>query len=162
MKTISRILIITGIVFGLLGLRSYWRDYTFKKASSVVQASVISVNVTPIRSGLSSIQYSLGYSRDGMNDTLHHTITEAYTTLHPLPTLSQLKSESFYIHYVPENKRNETSFPYRTHVNKNGIYGGFYNRALFGQMVAFILLGYMVRMFGKKQTVSNRLVSNET
>lgn len=156
MKTIGIILTTLGIISGLLGIRSYWRDYTYKKVSIAVKPSAKSVVIEPVRNGLSNIIYSILFDRDGAVDTTEHKITEEYTYKNPLPTIEQLQAASLYVHYVPKDKRSETAFPYRVVVTSDGIYPGFYNRALLGQMFTFILIGYMVRMFGQKQHPSVR------
>jgi hypothetical protein len=150
-KKLSILLIITGIISGLFGTRSYWRDYTYKKASIAVKASVKSVEIKPFSGkAVAGIYYTLNYLRDGITDSTKYNTTEEYSFKNPLPTPEDLQATLFYVRYVPQNKRAETSFPNRLIINKNGEYNGFYNRALFGQMFTFILLGYMLRKWARK------------
>lgn len=139
------------MVFGLFGVWSFWRDFRYEKARTVTQAKIASVKIEPIRSGLSNILYTLTYLRDGVADTIEHKITEQFTTKNPLPPIAQLQSQTFYIHYVPEERKNEASFPNRVMVLESKTYPGFYNRASFGQMVTFTLMGFMARLFYLKK-----------
>ncbi|MFV0592333.1 MAG: hypothetical protein ACK5NK_04285 [Niabella sp.] len=146
MKALGILLIVLGIITGLFGVRSYWRDYTYKKASIVVKASVKSVEIKPFSGkAVAGIYYTLNFMRDGIADSTKYNTTEEYSFKNPLPTAEKLQAIPFYVRYVPKNKRNETSFPNRVTVNNNGKYEGFYNSALFGQMFVLILLGYMVK-----------------
>ena len=151
MKAFGILLIIVGIICGLLGARSYWQDNTYKKASIAVKASVVSVEVKPMSGkAVASIKMVLSYLRDGVADSTAHNFSMAYTNKNPLPAVQELQASLLYVHYVPRVKRSETSYPNRVVVSGNGVYDGFYNRALFGQMFTFVLLGFMVRKFGKK------------
>ena len=152
MRIIGIVLIIIGIIFGLLGARSYLRDKSYEEASTVVKASVKSVEVKPNPwKAMGSISLVLSYMRDGIADSAKHNFTEAYSNNIPLPTEEELKAASYYVHYVPNEMRNETSYPYRVMVSNNARYEGFYNRALFRQMFTFILMGFMIRMLGRKK-----------
>ncbi|HRP89080.1 MAG TPA: hypothetical protein PKX92_03480 [Edaphocola sp.] len=151
MKALSILLFVLGIITGLLGVRSYWRDSTFKKASIAVKASVKSVEIRPFSGkAVAGIYYTLNYMRDGIIDSIKHNTSEEYSLKKPLPTKEKLQAATFYVHYVPKNKRTETSFPDRVTISDNGKYPGFYKGSLFGQMSVLILLGFMVRMFGQK------------
>lgn len=146
MKIIGIILIILGVIFGLFGIRSYWHDCTYKKASIAVKACVKSVEIKPFSGkAVAGIYYTLNYMHDGIIDSTKYNTTEEYSFKNPLPTKEKLQAASFYVRYVPQNRRTKTSFPNRVTVNNNGKYEGFYNRALFGQMFVLILLGYMVK-----------------
>lgn len=147
MKAVSLILIFIGIFMGLLAARSFWLDCRYEKASVSTEATISSMKIEPIRDGLSNVLYSLTYLRDGEIDTTEHKVTEQFTNKTPLPTIEQFQSNTFYIRYVPADRRDETSFPNRVMVLGAKTYPGFYNRALFGQMLIFILLGFMVRAF---------------
>lgn len=151
MRKIGLLLIIIGILFGLFGVWTIWRDYRYEKARMVAKANIVSVKIEPIRNGLSNILYTLTYNRDGVIDTTEHKITEEWTIKNPLLTIAQLQSQTFYIHYVPRERRSETSFPKRVLVLESKAYPGFYSRSSFGQMFTFILMGFMVRLFSRKQ-----------
>lgn len=149
MRIISTVLIVIGILFGLFGVRSYWRDHRYEKASIVTKSTISSVRIEPVRNGLSNILYTLTYIRDGATDTTVHKITEAYTDKNPLPAIAQLQASTLYVQYVPKDKRGETAYPYRVMVSSDGLYPGTYGRGLFGQMFTFILLGFIVRLFAR-------------
>ena len=144
---LGNFLILSGILAGFLGLWSYWRDFQYEKASIAVRATVKSVEIEPIRSGLSNILYTLRYKRDGVMDVTHHKITQQYTIKEPLQTSDELQKASFYIRYVPTVSKTATEFPGRVIVSEDKAYEGFYNRALFGQMFTLLLFGAMVRKF---------------
>lgn len=145
MKIIGIILIILGVIFGLFGIRSYWHDCTYKKASIAVKASVKSVEIKPFSGkAVAGIYYTLNYMHDGITDSIKHHTTEEYSFKKPLPTKEQLQATSFYVRYVPKNKRTKTSFPNRVVVSRHAEYEGFYNSAL-GHMLVLILLGYVVK-----------------
>lgn len=150
MRKIGVILIIIGFLFGILGVVSFWRDNSFKKASTASKAIVDSVDIKPIRDGLSNIFYYLVYMRDGSMDTREHQITTEYTIKNPIPSVEELKSTIFYVHYVPSANKERTYFPERVYVNNSPEYEGLYKEALFGQMLTLILLGIMVRLFFRR------------
>lgn len=153
MRIVSTILITIGIIFGLFGTWTFWREYGYEKARVVAKGTVSSVRTEPVRSGLTNILYTLSYLRDGATDSIEHKITEEWTDKNPLPTEAQLQSQTFYIHYVPEEKRSETVYPKRVMVLDCEDYPSFNYPTSFGQMFTFILLGFMVRMFGRKKTI---------
>jgi hypothetical protein len=146
MKILGILLIVLGIIIGMFGVRSYWRDYTYKRASIAVKASVKSVEIKPFSGkAVAGIYYTLNYMRDGIADSTKYNTTEEYSFKNPLPTKEKLQAVSFYVRYIPKEKRRETSFPNQVLVSHNMEYEGFYNRALFGQMLVLILLGYIVK-----------------
>lgn len=153
MRIVSTILITIGIIFGLFGTWTFWREYGYEKARVVAKGTVSSVRTEPVRSGLTNILYTLTYLRDGATDSIEHKITEEWTDKNPLPTEAQLQSQTFYIHYVPEEKRSETVYPKRVMVLDSEDYPSFNYPTSFGQMFTFILMGFMVRMFGRKKTI---------
>jgi hypothetical protein len=151
LKTVSIILIVVGIIFGLLGVRSYWHANAYEKASTVVIASVKSAEVKPMSGkAVGSIRLVLTYLHDGMEDSIEHNYTEAYSVNNPLPTVEELKASSLYVRYVPKQKRSE-KVPNWVLVSSDGEFDGIYGRSLFGQMFTFILLGLMIRLFGRRK-----------
>lgn len=78
MKNTGKIIIIIGIIFGLLGISSVWKDYTYRKASVVVKAEIASAEINDIRTKHGNyylkpthhIHQSLAFLRDGMMDTI--------------------------------------------------------------------------------------------
>lgn len=151
MRIIGNILILIGIFFGLFGVRSYLRDKSYGEASTVVKASVKSVEVKPKSGkGMVGIEMVLTYMRDGATDSIEHNFSEAYSNKDPLPTEEEIMKSSIYVRYVPKEKRSE-KIPDWLMVNSNGEFEGSYGLSSFGQMFSFILLGLMVRMFGKKR-----------
>lgn len=153
MRKVGTVLIVIGILFGLFGVWTFWREYGYEKARIVTKATVSSVRTEPIRDGLSNILYTLTYLRDGTTDTTEHKITEQWTDKNPLPTLEQLQAQTFYIHYVPKEKRSETVYPRRVMVLDSEDYPSFYYPTSFGQMFTFILMGFIVRWFFPKKRV---------
>lgn len=151
MRIVSKVLIMIGILFGLFGVWSFWREYGYEKARTVTKATISSVRIEPIRSGLSNILYTLNYKRDGNMDSIEHKITEEWTYKNPLPTIEQLRSQTFYIHFVPIERRNETAYPRRVMVLDSENYPRFYYPTSFKQMITFFLMGFMVRLFGRKR-----------
>ncbi len=152
MKIISVVLISIGILSGLLGTKSFWRDQAYEKASIPVKGSVEWLEFKPMSGkAVASIAIMLSYIRDGIVDSTEHQFSILYTTSDPLPTEEELKAAPYYVRYVPKEKRNETTFPNRVMVSNGLAYEGFYNHALFGQMFTFILLGLMIRLFGRKK-----------
>lgn len=149
MRKVGTLIIVIGILFGLFGVWTFWREYRYEKARVVEKATVSSVRIEPVRSGLSNILYTLTYLRDNATDTIEHKITEEWTIKNPLPTTEQLQSQTFYIHYVPKENKSETSYPNRIMVLDSETYPRFYYPTSFGQMLIFILLGFMVRWFGR-------------
>lgn len=150
MRIIGVILILLGIIFGLLGVRSYLRDTAYGKASIAVKASVKSVEIKPMSGkAVASIRREIYYMRDGVADSTEQSFAEAFTQNDPLPTPAELQAAELYVRYVPKSRRTETAFPDRVMVSSNEEYGGYYNSALFGQMFTFVLLGLMIRYLGR-------------
>ncbi len=160
MRIISILLFIIGIIFGLFGVRSYWRDDAYAKASTVVKASVISAEVKPMSGkAVGSIRLVLSYMRDGVADSIEHNFSEAYSDKDPLPTEEELKAASPYVRYMPREKRSKT-IPNWVLVSNNGEFESGYGRSSFGQMFTFILLGLMVSIFGRKRL--NKIPASNT
>ncbi len=163
MKAISIISIFVGVIFGSLGIRSYLRDNAYKKASITVKASVKSVDIKPMSGkAVASIRRVLYYIRDGVADSTEQNYSELYTNNNPLPSEEELKSKSLYVRYVPKNRRSETAFPDRVLVSSDEEYEGYYNRAMFGQMFAVLLLGLMIRLWRRKNNRHNNDYQNKT
>lgn len=153
MRKVGTVLILIGILFGIFGVWTFWREYGYERARVVTKGTVSSVRTEPIRDGLANILYTLTYLRDGATDTIEHKMTEEWTDKNPLPTLEQLQAQTFYIHYVPKENRSETVYPKRVMVLDSEDYPSFYYPTAFGQMVTFILIGFMVRLFFPKKRV---------
>lgn len=153
MRIVSTILIIIGILFGLFGVWSFWREYGFERARVVSKGTISSLRTEPVRNGLTNILYTITYLRDGATDTIKHKVTEQWTDSNPLPTTAQLQSQTFYIHYVPKENRSETVHPKRVMVLDSKDYPSFYYRTAFGQMFTLILMGFMVRLFFPKKRI---------
>lgn len=70
--------IFLGVVFGLLGISSVWKDYTYWKASVVVKAEALSAKIKDIKSKYGNyylepthnINQSLAFLRDGKIETI--------------------------------------------------------------------------------------------
>lgn len=151
MRIVGTLFITIGILFGLFGVWTFWREHGYEAARIVTKGTVSSVKIERVRDGLSNILYTLTFQRDGSTDTIDHKITEQWTFKDPLPSLEQLKLQTFYIHYVPKEKRSKTVYPMRTMVLDTEIYPRFYYPTAFGQMTTFILLGFIVRIFFPKK-----------
>jgi hypothetical protein len=153
MRIISTVLIVIGILFGLFGVWTFWREYGFERARVVTKGTVSSVRTEPVRNGLTNILYTITFLRDGATDSIEHKLTEQWTDSNPLPTLEQLQAQTFFIHYVPKEKRSKTVYPKRVMVLDSEDYPRFYYPTAFGQMFTFILIGFMVRLFFPKKRV---------
>jgi len=146
MQTISKLCVILGIVLGLFGLRSFWRDYGYRKASTAVKAEVISVEVNEVKSTVSQIVYTLVFIRDNYPDTIIHTTSRNHNFMDPLPSLETLKMATKYVRYVPDNKKADTAFPERFYVIDNSSdYYESMGRSWFLNMTIFIFFGYMIK-----------------
>ncbi|GAB1454478.1 hypothetical protein MASR2M47_45340 [Draconibacterium sp.] len=156
MKVIGIILILISIIFGVFGVRSYLRDDAYAKTSTIVKASVKFAEVK-LMSGkaVGSIRMVLIYMHDGVADSIEHNFSQDYSNNNPLPTVEELKTASLYVRYVPKEKRTKTT-PNWVLVSKNEEFEGWYGRSSFKQMFTFILLGFMVRIFGRKR--SNKIL----
>ena len=152
-----------GFFFGLLGIRSLWREYNYQKASVVAKAKILSIEIKDIRTNgnyylkpTHRITYQLVFFRDGMMDTLTDTssfllYTEGKTSKNPnpIPTIKQLMKQERYVRYVPESKKKETVFADRIHINNNGSYESNNKFQAFFSMIIFVSLGYFIRYFNK-------------
>lgn len=94
-----------------------------------------------------SIYLVLTFLRDGVEDIIEHNYSESYSIDDPLPSIEELSAASYYVRYVPKEKRSE-KFPDWVLVTSNGEFDALYGRSSFGQMFTFILLGFMIKFFG--------------
>lgn len=129
----------------ILGIRTNWREYTFRKASTASKATVISVD-TKLKSGkaIANVDYVLTYERDNVTDTISHFTTEAYSLKEPLPSIEELKKNNFYIHYVPKIKSNETPFKDRVFISNNKVLESIFDSGWFSRMIFILILGYIL------------------
>lgn len=152
MKILSILLITIGVIFGIVGVRSYLRDDAYAQASVVEKASVLSAEVTPNPwKNVDGVRLVLTYKRDGVADTLTHTYSEVYSKNDLRITEEKLQAIPFFVRYVPKEKRSE-KIPDWVIVESTGAFEGSYGRTSFGQMFTFFLIGIMVRMFGRKKS----------
>jgi len=82
MKNIGKIIIIIiiGIIFGLLSIRSVWREYKYQQVVTIAKANVLSVATKPFSGkALASIQYKLVYQHDHILDTISYSTAEEYS-----------------------------------------------------------------------------------
>lgn len=146
MKKAGKILIILGVVFGLLGIRSLWREYKFQQIVTTAKANVLSLETKPFSGkALSSIQYKLVYQHDDVLDTISYATTEEYSIKEPLPSLEELKAVDFYVHYVPKSKQSETAFPDRIYINNYSIYKAEYRLSFFVNMLFCFVVALFFR-----------------
>ena len=143
-KPIIRITLFLCVVCLILGIRTNWREYTFRKASTAAKATVISVDTELTGKAIAIVDYVLAYERDNVTDTISHFTTEAYYTTKPLPSIEELKNNVFYVHYVPKIKNNETPFKDRLFISdsnllENDFYTGWFIRMIFVLMVGYLL-----------------------
>ena len=149
MRIIGVILILFGILAGLLGVRSYLRDDAYAKASTTVKASVKSAELKPMSGkAVGSIRLVLAFLRDGVEDTLEHNYSEAYSINDPLPTLEELNAASLYIRYVPKEKRSKNT-PDWVMVSNKDKHDGVYGRSGFSWMMNFFLLGFILIIYSR-------------
>ena len=143
-KSIIRITLFLCVVCFILGIRTNWREYTFRKASTAAKATVISVDTELTGRAIAIVDYVLAYERDNVTDTISHFTTEAYYKTKPLPSIEELKNNVFYVHYVPKIKSNETPFKDRLFISdsnllENDFYTGWFIRMIFVLMVGYLL-----------------------
>jgi hypothetical protein len=81
-KHINKITLFLSMICLILGIRTNWREYTFRKASTVAKAKVISVD-TKLKSGkaIANVDYVLTYKRDNLIDTLSYSTTSTQQKL---------------------------------------------------------------------------------
>ncbi|MGV6945257.1 hypothetical protein [Sphingobacterium kyonggiense] len=164
MKYAGKVLIILGVVYGLFGIRSFLREYSYQKGSIVVKATILSVEIKDNRTNgnyylkpTHHITHHLRFLRDGNMDTLSEKSNfllypEGKTINNPnkIPSVGQLMKQEKYVRYVPKSKKKETSFPDRIDINNNGEYESFNSFQYFFSMASMMLLGLLIRYFSKK------------
>lgn len=149
MRIIGTILIIFGILCGLLGVRSYLRDSAYAEASTTVKASVKLAEVKPMSGkGVASIRLVLAFLRDGVEDTLEHNYSKAYSINDPLPTPEELITASLYVRYVPKEKRSK-NIPDWVMVSNKDKHDGVYGETGFGWMFQFLIPGIMLIIYSR-------------
>lgn len=142
-------MIIMGLLCGLLGVRSYLRDDAYAKASVVVKASVTSAEVKPMSGkAVGSIRLKLTYMRDGVEDSIEHNFSEAYSNSDPLPTIEELNAASLYIRYVPKENRSK-NIPDWVIVSNKDKHDGAYGESAFGWMLKFLILGIFLIIYSR-------------
>ena len=144
-KHINKITLFLSMICLILGIRTNWREYTFRKASTVAKAKVISVD-TKLKSGkaIANVDYVLTYKRDNLIDTLSYSTTEAYSLKEPLPSIEELKKNNFYIHYVPKIKSNETPFKDRLFISDSNLLENDFDTGWFIRMIFVLMVGYLL------------------
>ncbi len=156
MRAIGIIVIIIGVVSGLLNLRSCVRNEGYRKASTVVRAKIIDVNVEPVKSTVSAITYTMVYQKEGRVDTLKQRVSELHSDKNPLPSKEQLKQTPKYVVFVPEKNKKTTAFPDRVQINNSGKYENLYRYNGLIRMITYVLLGWMVMRFGGGKSTGER------
>ncbi len=144
-KHINKITLFLSLICLILGIRTNWREYTFRKASTVAKATIISVD-TKLQSGkaIANVDYVLTYKRDNLIDTLSYSTTEAYSLKEPLPSIEELKKNNFYIHYVPKIKSNETPFKDRLFISDSNLLENDFDTRWFIRMIFVLMVGYLL------------------
>lgn len=144
-KHINKITLFLSLICLILGIRTNWREYTFRKASTVANATIISVD-TKLKSGkaIANVDYVLTYKRDNLIDTLSYSTTEAYSLKEPLPSIEELKKNNFYIHYVPKIKSNETPFKDRLFISDSNLLENDFDTGWFSRIIFILILGYIL------------------
>lgn len=164
-NSLAKLLLILGVIFGLLGLRSFWRDYTYRKASVVVKAKIFSAEIKDIRTNgnyylkpTHHITHHFAFLKDGIMDTLTDKVnfllyTEGryFDNPNPIPTVEQLMKQDRYVRYVPKSKRNETAFPDRIDINNNGEYTAQHSVSFFYNMLFCFVAGGILSRFFRSQ-----------
>lgn len=149
MKAIGILFIIFSILAGLLGVRSYLRDDAYAKAST----SRILPTAFPDM-GFTSADFTkaftvvLAFLRDGVEDTLEYSYSEAFSINDPLPTVEELKSRTPYVRYVPKEKRSK-NMPDWVMVSNIDKHDGAYGQTGFSWMLKFLILGIFLIIYSR-------------
>ncbi len=143
-KPIIRITLFLCVVCLILGIRTNWREYTFRKASTAAKATVISVDTELTGKAIAIVDYVLAYERDNVTDTISHSTSEAYFKTKPLPSIEELKNNVFYVHYVPKIKSNETPFKDRLFITDSNLLENDFDTVWFIRMISVLMVGYLL------------------
>lgn len=143
-KSIIRITLFLCVVCLILGIRTNWREYTFRKASTAAKATVISVDTELTGKAIAIVDYVLAYERDNVTDTISHSTSEAYFKTKPLPSIEELKNNVFYVHYVPKIKSNETPFKDRLFITDSNLLENDFDTVWFIRMISVLMVGYLL------------------
>ena len=93
-----------------------------------------------------SIRLVLAFLRDGVEDTLEHHYSKAYSINDPLPTLEELNTASLYVRYVPKEKSSK-NIPDWVMVSNNDKHDGVYGRSGFNWMIKFLIPGTLLMVY---------------
>lgn len=128
MRVISNFFFKVGIVFGLLGIRKYWREHLYVKASIVEKAKVLSAYVksNPFKA-IGSIRMELTFMREGRFDTVEYDFSE-----------TAYKAKTYYVRFVPRKNRREW-IPNWLIVGNEQKFDGHYGRTPKGLLLLLIL-----------------------
>lgn len=110
---------ILAVVCGLFGVMQIIREIKHRNASVVAKARTLSVEIKPVRDAVSTILYTFEFEKDNKLDTLQHSLTQGHTIYTPLPSMEELRSSDFYLHYIPEHKKSKTPFSDRLYINNS-------------------------------------------
>lgn len=128
MRVISNFFFKVGIVFGLLGIRKYWREHLYVKASIVEKAKVLSAYVKPNPfKAIGSIRMELTFMREGRFDTIEYDFSE-----------TAYKAKTYYVRFVPRKNRREW-IPNWLIVGNEQKFDGHYGRTPNGLLLLLIL-----------------------
>lgn len=163
---IGKALMVLGVLFGLLGISSVWKDYTYRKASVVVKAQILSTEIKDIRAKHGNyylkpthhIDQQLTFLRDGSIDTITlksnfmlYTEGRFIDNPNPVPTVEQLMKLEKYVRYVPKSKQSETTFPDRIDINNDGVYEANYRLSFFFNMLFCFIFGRILNLFFREK-----------
>lgn len=142
----------SGIISGLLGVRSYMRDDAYAKVSVVVKSSVKWAEVKPNSSGkpVASVRIMLIYMQDGVPDSLEENYSQFYSKNEPLPDVEELKARTPYIRYVPKEKRNK-NIPDWVMVSNKDKHHGVYGRTGYRWMFTFLIPGSFLIIYSRQK-----------
>lgn len=159
MRIIGILLILIGIISGLLGLRSYMRDDAYAKASVVVKASVISAKVEPNPwKNVDHVRLVLLYMRDGVTDSIENNYADVYSKDELRTSEEELKAATYYIRYVPKEKRSK-NIPDWVMVSNKDKHDGVYGQTGFGWMFKFLIVGIFLIIYSRVRRKSRELFS---
>lgn len=130
-----------------MGIRKYWREHLYVKASIVEKAKVLSAYVKPNPfKAIGSIRMELTFMREGRFDTIEYDFSE-----------TAYKAKTYYVRFVPRKNRREW-IPNWLIVGNEQKFDGHYGRTQFGIMFTLFLLGLMIRKFGRMRRTPNGLL----
>ena len=93
---------------------------------------------------IASIHYVISYLRDHSMDTIEFSTTSEYDLNKTLPTIDNLKNETWYVHYIPIKYRNGQTHKDEVFIRNKDQLELIFKPGWFYFMLIVLVIGYLI------------------